>query len=96
MARQYGGIREDSNDGGKAAYKALLSGGSSGFDAVLGGGRSMDGEYARSEGHGFYWTATEKDPGNAVFYNFGKGKLGLFRQTEGEKERAFSVRCIRE
>jgi uncharacterized protein (TIGR02145 family) len=40
MAKDYGGVSEDSDDGGRAAYKALLAGGSSGFDALLGGGRS--------------------------------------------------------
>ena len=39
MAKHYGGVSEDSDDKGKAAYKALLTGGSSGFNALLGGGR---------------------------------------------------------
>ena len=96
MAKHYGGVREDSDDGGKAAYKALLSGGSSEFSVLLGGGRSDDGQYARLEAHGFYWTATETDPLSALFYNFGKGGLALYRQSSGEKQRAFSVRCVRE
>jgi len=96
MAGQYGGVGEDSKDGGKAAYEALLSGGSAGFNALLGGGRAEDGEYARLEAHGFYWTATEDDPASAVFYNFAKGRRALFRQSGGEKQRAFSVRCVRE
>ena len=96
MAKHYGGIREDSDDSGKAAYKALLIGGSSGFNAVLGGGRGDDGQYARLEAHGFYWTASESDPASACFYNFGKGGLSLNLQSGGEKQRAFSVRCVRE
>jgi uncharacterized protein (TIGR02145 family) len=96
MAKRYGGVSEDSDDGGKAAYKALLSGGNSGFNALLGGGRSDDGQYARLEAHGFYWTASESDGGNAWFYNFGHGGLALYRQNNGEKPRAFSVRCVRE
>ena len=40
MAKHYGGVSADSDDKGKAAYKTLLTGGSSGFNAVLGGGRS--------------------------------------------------------
>lgn len=96
MAKRYGGVSEDSEEKGKAAYAALLRGGSSGFNAVLGGGRSQEGEYARGEAHGFYWTATENDPLSAFFYNFGKGKLALHRQSDGEKERAFSVRCVRD
>jgi uncharacterized protein (TIGR02145 family) len=86
----------DSEDKGKDAYKALLVGGSSGFNAILGGGRSPDGEYARLETHGFYWTASQTDVASGWFYNFGKGGQAFHRQSGGEKERAFSVRCIRE
>jgi uncharacterized protein (TIGR02145 family) len=96
MAKHYGGVHEDSDDGGKAAYKSLLIGGRSGFNAVLGGGRSDDGQYARLEAHGFYWTASENDPARAWYYNFGRGSQSLYRQTEGEKERAFAVRCVRD
>jgi uncharacterized protein (TIGR02145 family) len=96
MAKHYGGVSEDSDDKGKAAYKALLIGGGSGFDALLGGGRSEDGLYARLDAHGFYWTASESDPASGWFYNFGKGGLALHRQSGGEKQSAFSVRCVRE
>jgi uncharacterized protein (TIGR02145 family) len=96
MAKHYGGVSEDSADKGKAAYKVLLRGGSSGFNALLGGGRSEDGQYARLEAHGFYWTASEIDEAKAWYYNFGKGGLALHRQSGGEKQRAFSVRCVRE
>ena len=40
LGKRYGGIRQESADLGKAAYTALMSGGSSGFDAVYGGGRT--------------------------------------------------------
>jgi uncharacterized protein (TIGR02145 family) len=96
MAKDYGGVSQDSEDHGKAAYKALLAGGSSGFDAVLGGGRSPEGQYERLEAHGFYWTASEIDPATGWFYNFGRGGQALHRQAGGEKRRAFSVRCVRE
>ena len=82
--------------GDAAAYRTLLTGGDSGFGAFLGGGRDLNGQFARLEAHGFYWTATEDGPASAVFYNFAKGKLSLFRQSEGEKPRAFSVRCVAE
>jgi uncharacterized protein (TIGR02145 family) len=96
MAKQYGGVYDDSDDGGKAAYEALLIGGTSGFDALLGGGRaSDDGQYARLEAHGFYWTASESDAARAWFYNFGRGARYLNRHSDGEKQRAFSVRCIK-
>ena len=94
MAKRYGGVSSDSADKGKAAFTALLSGGTSGFNAVLGGNRS-DGQYARLEAHGFYWTASDNDPGSAPFYNFGKGGQALHRQPQGEKQMAISVRCVR-
>ena len=96
MAKHYGGVRDDSADAGKAAYQALMIGGTSGFNAVLGGGRAGDGQYARGDAHGFYWTASANDSARAWFYNFGKGGQALNRHEDGEKERAFSVRCIRD
>jgi uncharacterized protein (TIGR02145 family) len=96
IAKQYGGIREEGEDKAKAAYAALLIGGSSGFNAVLGGGRTDRGEYARLDAHGFYWTSSESDRTLAWFYNFGKGAQILNRHRDGEKARAFSVRCIRD
>ncbi|HEY3835935.1 MAG TPA: FISUMP domain-containing protein [Bryobacteraceae bacterium] len=96
LAKAYGGIFDDSADKGKGAYHALMAGGRSGFEAVLGGGRSENGEYGRFEAHGFYWTASEGEAGNAYYYNFGHGGLALYRQNNGEKDRAFAVRCVRE
>lgn len=98
LARRYGGVSADSGDGdrGRAAYAAMVSGGSSGFNAVLGGGRDEAGKYARVDAHGFYWTASEAGNGFAWFYNFGRGGLALHRQGEGEKGRAFSVRCVKD
>ena len=54
-----------------------------------------DGKYSRLEEHGFYWSASETNPGTAWFYNFGKGGQMLHRQSEGEKSMAISVRCVR-
>jgi uncharacterized protein (TIGR02145 family) len=96
MAKHYGGVRDDADDTGKAAYIALLIGGSSGFNAVMGGGRDLDGQYARLDAHGFYWTASESDPATAWFYNFGLGGQILNRHADGEKQRALSARCVRE
>jgi uncharacterized protein (TIGR02145 family) len=95
LAQRYGGVSEGSKDRGRAAYRALMAGGSSGFDALLGGARSVDGQYARLEAHGFYWTASESDPESAWFYNFGRGGQALHRQRAGERQWAFSVRCVR-
>jgi uncharacterized protein (TIGR02145 family) len=96
LARQFGGAFGDSQDGGKTAYTALLSGGESGFDGLLGGGRALDGRYDDLEAHGFYWTASESAPATAWFYNFGRGGGVLYRQDDGEKQLALSARCVRE
>jgi uncharacterized protein (TIGR02145 family) len=91
MTKHYGGVRDESDDTGKAAYKALRTGGSAGFDALLGGNRSENGQYERLEAHGFYWTASKTDPARAWFYNFGQGGLSN-RHRDGEKRMALSVR----
>lgn len=95
MARHYGGVRDDSEDTGKAAYIALLIGGTSGLDAVMGGRRDLDGQYARLDAHGFYWTASESDATTAWFYNFGLGGRILNRHSAGEKQRGLSARCVK-
>src|SRR5258708_34309066 len=95
MAKHYGGVSEDSDDKGKAAYKALLAGGSSGFGALLGGGRSDDGQYARLEAHGFYWTASESDPASGWSYNFGQGGGALHRESGDEEQGELFGRCGR-
>lgn len=94
MASHYGGVFDDADDRGRAAFETLLIGGGSGFDALLGGGRAVDGAYDDLEGHGFYWTVSEDDPATAWFYNFARGSLALYRQPDGEKEMALSVRCV--
>lgn len=95
LVKQFGGVRDDSDDGGKAAFPALVAGGRSGFNVVFGGGRTLDGEYARVDAHGFYWTATESKTDHAWFYNFGGARF-VNRHDDGEKSRGFSVRCIRD
>lgn len=95
MAWQYGGIVNDSDDEGKSAYLNLSEGGSAGFNALLAGNRQPNGEYQRLGAHGFYWTSTESDSTEAWFYNFAK-EATLLNHHTGSKERAISVRCIRE
>ena len=64
---------------------------------MLGGGRTdKSGEYLRLGDHGFYWSATETGPDQAWFYNFGKGAQSFGRHEDGEKLRAFSVRCVKD
>ena len=95
LAKRYGGISADSADEGRAAFTALISGGTSGFNAVLGGNR-RDGQYERLEAHGLYWTASDNDSGTAPIYNFGQGGQALHRGPQGQKAMAISVRCVRE
>ena len=97
LASHYGGIRQESADLGKAAFTALITGGSSGFNALYGGGRTdKSGEYLRLEAHGLYWSATESSSDRAWFYNFGKGGQSFGRHENGEKLGAFSVRCVKD
>ena len=97
LANHYGGLRQESADLGKAAYTALIRGGSSGFDAVYGGGRTdKSHEYQRIGDHGFYWSATESGPDHAWLYNFGKGGQSLNRHEDGEKLWAVSARCVKD
>jgi uncharacterized protein (TIGR02145 family) len=95
MAKQYGGIYNDSNDKGKSAYVNLSEGGSAEFNALLGGNRQPNGNYERLDAHGFYWTSTEYDSAEAWFYNFGK-ESALLNHHLGSKKRSVSVRCIHE
>ena len=94
MAKHYGGLLEDSADGAKATYRALVVGGTSGFNAMLGGSR-ISGQYERLEAHGIYWTASDTASASAPFYNFGKGGQALSRHGQGQKQMAVSVRCIK-
>ena len=95
LAKAYGGVRGDSEDDGHGAFRALVSGGSAGFNVVFGGSRQGDGEYARLDGHGLYWTATESDAGHAWVYNFGQQRF-INRHSGVEKTWALSVRCVRD
>lgn len=93
----YGGLREDTADKGRAAYEALIAGGSSGFDVVFGGSRTdKTHEYQRGGAHGFYWTATESGADSAWMYNFGRNGVSMNRHADAGKLGALAVRCIRD
>jgi len=97
LAKHYGGLREETADLGKAAFTALMVGGTSGFNAVLGGGLTdKSGEYQRADAHGFYWTASESGPDTAWMYNFGKGGQSVNRHASAEKLWGVAVRCVRD
>ena len=80
---------------GSHQVAGTATGGASGFNVLFGGGRAGDGQYARLEAHGFFWTATESGPTSAWLYNFGGARF-VNRHSDGETPRAFSVRCIRD
>ncbi len=94
MTNQYG---QDSlkifGIGGKAAYQALIEGGSSGFDALLGGSRDNDGSFLDFGSGGIYWSATERLEGYAYDYVFFGDNEKLFRYYV-EVGAGFSVRCL--
>jgi uncharacterized protein (TIGR02145 family) len=86
---------KDSIEIRKRAYHSLLYTGNSQLNAVLGSHRDPDGQYARVDAHGSYWTATESDANTAWFSNLAKGSQSLCHQNESEKTKAFSVRCVK-
>lgn len=94
LATAYGGLYEESEVRGRAAYAALVEGGASGFDVLAGGGRTHLGEYARGGDHGFFWTATESGPEMAWLYNLGRNAGFINRHRDTETARAVSVRCV--
>ena len=95
LAKPYGGVWDDSNDAGNAAYKSMIEGGPSQFNVLLSGGKDRDGVYRRLGAHGFYWTATETSDSTAWLYNFGNGRKSLNRHKDGEKSNAYAVRCVK-
>ena len=95
MAKHYGGHRGDAEDGGKAAYKALIEGGDSGFSALLGGYRSSDGLFLNLGVYGYYWSSTEHVSDYAWYYYFFKPFSKLYRYYHS-KTLGFSCRCIQD
>jgi len=94
MAKVYGGVNDDASDGGKAAYEALIEGGSSGFSAQLGGLRDSSGDFSLLGSWGVYWSAAERDSDRAWGYRFdGFGKLN---RDLGLKSSGRSCRCLQD
>gem|GEM_PF-1627292 len=95
LTRLYGRGNPDSGTTRKEAYRTLMNNGNSGFNAVLGGNRDPDSRFARLDAHGFYWTSTEGANNTMWYFNFAKGSQAFYLQNDGEKTRAFSVRCVK-
>ena len=81
MAKRYGGVSADSEDKGKAAYKALLAGGNSAFSvpysAVAATVKASMPDWMPMDSTG---RRQSRIRANGVFYNFGKGGQALHRQ----------------
>ncbi|TVL96909.1 MAG: hypothetical protein CV087_23100 [Candidatus Brocadia sp. WS118] len=94
LAKQYGGVFDDSSDRGVRAYEALTEDGNSGFDALLGGDRDPSGYSFFKEEYGHYWSSTENDAWKAWYYSFHRQTRRLSRN-EKSKLAALSCRCIK-
>lgn len=94
MAKLYGGADDDANEGGKAAFQALIKDGKSGFNALLGGWRSTNGSFAYLGFNGRYWSATEDTAGYAWYYDFYRSYDKLYRDYDN-KSLGFSCRCVK-
>lgn len=96
MTRLFGGSSVDSNDSGKSAFRALVSGGASGFNALLGGQRAdLTNQYEHLETGGSFWSSTPSDRSN-LYYYFYKDKetlseISLYRNAMGR-----SCRCVKD
>lgn len=65
----------------------------SGFGALPAGYRNVSGGFNSLSSNVFYWTAT--DASGALYRNIGSGAGGQsFRQSGGNKQQGFSVRCL--
>jgi len=95
MAKEFGGCDDDAEDGGKAAYEALIEGGSSGFNARLGGYRLSDGSFGTLGGLGDYWSPAGRGSGLAWYYGFSRGIGKLYRRW-GTRSYGRSCRCVQD
>ena len=86
-------------DGSEAAYKGLITGGSSGFSALFGGTRDSNGDFSYKDGFTYFWSSSA--------YN-ADGIWGLYLYSSGysndqnadlisnNKNLGFSVRCLQD
>ena len=89
----FGGYGDDAKDEGKAAYEALIQGGSSRFNIILGGGRHSNGIYYSQEQYGNYWSSTAAGTNYAWHYYFDSSNGKIYRKSY-DKLWGFSCRCV--
>ncbi|MFW5974714.1 MAG: FISUMP domain-containing protein, partial [Bacteroidota bacterium] len=80
--------------GSFAAGKRLKEGGSSGFEALLAGTRNTSSNYEELDLKGYYWSSTQLDEDEALLIHFDDDIDGVFFNY-GDKDRANSVRCVK-
>ena len=95
MAKKYGGADDDASDRGKAAYQALIDGGSSGFAAQLGGWRLRGGGFDSAGTNGYYWSSSPSGSSIAWYYYFYRGNGQLYRYYS-TRDHGHSVRCLQD
>ena len=95
MAKKYGGADDDANDKGKAAYQALIGGGSGDFAAQLGGWRSRSGNFGNAGTYGYYWSSSPNGSSYAWHYGFGRSNGQLYRYYN-YRDYGRSVRCLQD
>lgn len=103
MTKHYGMTRNDydgqqineGENGGVAAYKALIDIDSSNFDALLGGYRYSDGSFGYLGVYGGYWSSTENDSSDAWSYYFSSNSKNLSRYYYS-KSLGRSCRCLQD
>ena len=95
MAKKYGGADDDASDGGKAAYQALIEGGSSSFAAQLGGWRFRNGSFNYAGTNGNYWSSSPDGSSGALNYYFYRYFGQLYRNFN-YRDYGFSVRCLQD
>lgn len=69
---------------------------SSGFSGLSGGYRYDNGPFVLVGKGGYWWSSTEYDTYNAWFRSLGYDVRGVTRWYYGNKEKGYSVRCLRD
>ena len=97
MVDKYGGAKNgNAKDDGKAAYKALMEGGSSGFAAQLGGWRNRSGYFHYAGSSGVYWSNSPYGSYLAWFYDFNRDFGQFYRYNYHYRDFGRSVRCLQD
>ncbi|MEM6319404.1 MAG: FISUMP domain-containing protein [Bacteroidota bacterium] len=95
MAKHYGGCDDDAQDGGQAAYAALIQGGRSGFSALLGGYKFSTEDFYDLDTRGYYWSSTERSATFIWHYRLNQYHEKFYRSV-GSKSWACACRCLRD